>query len=64
MKTLHLRVTLTTGNDDLRGESWADFLFKDAKFQAPLVLYPVLPFLYIRMISSCSDYNVGCFFAQ
>lgn len=36
MKTLHLRVTLLTGNDDLRGGSWADFLLKIEGNPTPL----------------------------
>ncbi len=36
MKTLHLRVTLSTGNDDLRGGSWADFLLKIEGNPTPL----------------------------
>ena len=36
MKTLHLRVTLITGNDDLRRGSWADFLLKIEGNSVPL----------------------------
>jgi hypothetical protein len=36
MKTLHLRVTVITGNDDLRGGSWADFLLKIEGNPTPL----------------------------
>lgn len=36
MKTIHLRVTLLTGNDDLRGGSWADFILKLEGIPTPL----------------------------
>ncbi len=36
MKTLHLRVALRTGGDDLRGGSWADFILKVEGVPAPL----------------------------
>lgn len=36
MKTLHLRVALHTGDDDLRGGSWADFILKVEGVAAPL----------------------------
>lgn len=36
MKTLHLRVTLATGNDDLRAGSTADFLVKIEGIALPL----------------------------
>jgi len=36
MKTLHLRVTLRSGKDDLRGGSWADFLLKIEGIPTPL----------------------------
>ncbi len=36
MKTLHLRVTLRSGKDDLRYGSWADFLLKIEGNSTPL----------------------------